>query len=304
MIRTEDDLRAAYDDPPGIDAAEQRIFSALGTERLPKAADRHPRRGAPLWAARRGWVAAIASGAVVLAVAATAEVIAGRGTTDRAAGPAVVRGPYRHTVVHQTQTNALPKDSVREAWTSTSGYTWGRETDDGTTFYIYNRTDPNSSQHPWSPKFLADLPTDPAAQRRYLLAHQSGHVYDQTESLFETVGSFWKGDGHPSSAALAATVQLLEHTKGITRHDVRDPLGRAAVRLDWAGYDGYVYSLLFDATTSAYLGDLVTGHGGALRSVVTVDGTTSTVPGAVASGARRAETSVDPGVPWRPPARG
>ena len=295
MIRTEDDLRAAYVDPPGINAAEHRILAALATELLPAAAGRRP---------RRAWIAAIASAAAVLAVVATAVVIAGRGTPDRAGGPAVVPvpGPYRHTLVHRTQTGGLPKDSVREVWTAADGHTWGRETDDARTFYIYSQADQNSSKYPWSPKFLADLPTDPAAQRQYLLAHWPGHVYDQTESLFDTVVAFWKGDGQPSSAALAATVQVLEHAKGITRHDVRDPLGRAAVRLDWPGYDGYLYSLLFDAKTSAYLGDMTTGHGQTTRTVVAVDDTTTTVPAAVADGAHRDTPPAGPNIPWRPPA--
>jgi len=306
MNRTEDDVRAVYVDPPGIDEAERRILASIGAELGPIT----ERRRAP----RRAWIAVAASAAAVVAVVTATVVVTHQGAPARPAAPApIVPGPYRHVVIHTKQPDAVNSDMVDEVWTSADGHRWGTQTDQRRTHYWYGKDDLTSTRYTWSPGFLRSLPTDPQKLRQFLVAHADssnyaadGHFVDPGGYVFGTVESFWKDEGYQylSPAALAAIVHMLEATPRIETHQVRDPKGRSAVRLDWPIYDGTRHSLLFDPKTFAYLGSAYVGSGTSDQTVVEVDETTGIVPAKVAEEARKANRAAGTDYPWRPPKTG
>lgn len=307
MIRTEDDLRAVYTEPAGLDEAEARILDALTTQ--PLAETEHRR------APRRTWVAVAASTAAVVAVVvASGAVLADHGLSQSGSSPAVP-GPYRYVRIHQTAGGGqqVARDDVGETWTAADGHVWSRDPEvvDG---YAFDYQDVRNTQNAWSAGFLRSLPTDPNELRKYLVDHglsQDKHMLGPVGFIFITVDSFWKNTAAQrflSPAALKAVVQLLERTKGITMRHVTDPRHRSALRFDWLDENHIRYSMFFDPKSFAYLGMRDDEPDGSWnQDVVEADTNTTTVPKSVADGAHKAyRTEFDPGKPagWAQPVTG
>jgi len=314
MIRTEDDLRAVYTDPAGLDEAEVRILDALTTRPL---AD--PVRHRP---PARTWLAVAASAAAVIGIVVAAGAVVGHRAHTQPGNAPTIPGPYRHTRVHMHNPGAANTDDYWEQWAAPDGHTWGRTTTNlsANPSYSYGANDLNRTQYPWSAGFLRSLPTDPQKLRTFLIAHATedlkdadGHVTAMAagQYLIDTVGSFWKGEGfqYLSPARLAAIVHMLEATPRVKTNHVHDSLGRPALRLDWPVYDGTRSSLLFDPKTFAYLGQQQVGKdpSGSGEEIVEVDETTNTVPKAVVDGAHeydRTDFNPDKPTPWAQPVTG
>ena len=289
MIRTEDDLRAVYTDPPGLDDAEQRILASIAAEPLARTVSPAERRRSP----RRAWLAVAASAAAVAAVVAAAltATTAHRGSPAPPGGPVItVPGPYRHTIVDDRSQGGTPADNYVEIWTAPGGYHWERQTNMGPPQYFYGKGGLTSLFRVWPIDVLASMPTDPVTLRKFLVAHADAHIYDAAEYAFKTVDEIVSGKGflYLPPATPAAMLRLLEGTPRVSTHQVRDPKGRPAVRVDWPGYDGVLSSLFFDPKTSAFLASSHAGGGQSDQSIIEVDETTNTVPKVVADEADKA----------------
>jgi hypothetical protein len=203
------------------------------------------------------------------------------------AGP----GQYRHAVVRMWDADASRPTEVDELWAAYDGRVWFKQTSGGQVSYSSNVA---GSHFPnLSSQFMATLPTDPTALRRYLLAHTGvpRGAEDDTKVLIGMISGFWKGSGSVPPALAAATIRMLEHTDGIEVTQTHDPLGRPAIRVDWHGAEPTdVTRDYFDPKTSAWLG--IPGL------TVVSDGTTEAVPADVVAGV--AKTFVPGSAPTKP----
>jgi hypothetical protein len=110
-------------------------------------------------------------------------------------------------------------------------------------------------------RFLATLPSSPAALYRYLRAHASGDG-TRTEAAFTALRDMLMS-GVPTPAQRAVLIRTLGLLPGVRVMSTgRDPSGLPAVRVDHRG-DGELDSLYFDPADSRLRGeaDLWTGHG-------------------------------------------
>jgi hypothetical protein len=102
-----------------------------------------------------------------------------------------------------------------------------------------------------NPAYKADLPTDAAAMRQYLLALPTGE--DKTNSLGKNIGSLVSED-YVSPASLAALFEAVAGLDGLeVVENAKDGAGRTGIGVSW-DHQGSTATLVFDEKTHAFLG--------------------------------------------------
>lgn len=155
--------------------------------------------------------------------------------------------------------------STREVWFSADGTRDGIVRQNGETFVISGcqggqrqvrgkDDEPIPGQFEQcvaTPAYKADLPTDAAAMRQYLLALPTGE--DKTNSLGKNIGSLVSED-YVSPASLAALFEAVAGLDGLTVvENAKDGAGRTGIGVSW-DHQGSTATLVFDEKTHTFLG--------------------------------------------------
>lgn len=252
-------------------AARARLRTRLLTEAPARARLRFVPR-------RRTWgvAAPVAAGTIVVALIAGIIVFASGGGGDpglQPAGPPFTASGVRATPdvgAHQYAYRAdksfdvkdgkLPVETQRtENWAAPDGSIWSYRRSGGKTECNHFRPSGAPTFDGPTKAFFDRLPTDVAVLQAYLRTHVMGST-SRDEAVFVAAGDMLRlHDGLATSRLRASLVAVLSRTPRITVHpDVRDFLGRPAVRADFVDQDnrpGELASLYFDATTFQLLAE-------------------------------------------------
>lgn len=282
---------AAPADPETLAQARASMFRAdTGAARRPRstmfragpASARRPRVGIFRVApgrppARRMWqlvpTAGVAVAAIVAAVAISASAPPPAATSASAPTPPAATSPdagqvLRLAAVETRQDSAVPARPGQfvfqetkyshfgvQAWLSVDGSRPGVVRPlPGVKIFL---TQPNNEVVPSVAAYRRDLPTDPAAMRRYLYA---GHPGDDSKAWGTVTLLLWHTYLPPASEAA-----LFEAASAIPGTTVQpgqiDPVGRPAIAVSRSG-KGTRFELLFDPATYRYLGFRTVGTDG------------------------------------------